>query len=344
MCTRSQICWRRIIQEKLYSAIERKAAGWAVTDADTRLTGKGARGDHKGAYSATISCEHHAKGTCARGDKCRFSHRSSDSKSGGKGNEGKKSKSEKDRCKKCGKTTNPPHWAKSCPENSSSSAQAVLTSTPVSPPPEVAPPGLSTPVNNSANSENVVALAAILRDVLFPSGSSESARATRLATLARSAGYVVRQRCPVFAALVQTKHWSMVVDSGTELHLVCPAHKHFLTNVTKLSVPLQLETAGGDSRDLTLDVIGDLFCGGIVCHGCVFTSLLSVSLFSADRGEKDGYFYERCPGLWSVERIKRKCENRTFWTSGLPTRRRGTTCFSCFAHTWLGRWKLLSCG
>ena len=88
--------------------------------------------------------------TCARGDKCRFSHRSSDSKSGGKGNEGKKSKSEKDRCKKCGKTTNPPHWAKSCPENSSSSAQAVLTSTPVSPPPEVAPPGLSTPVNNSA--------------------------------------------------------------------------------------------------------------------------------------------------------------------------------------------------
>ena len=45
---------------KLYSAIERKAAGWAVMDADTRLNdssagaGKGAKGDRRGAYSATI--------------------------------------------------------------------------------------------------------------------------------------------------------------------------------------------------------------------------------------------------------------------------------------------------
>ena len=128
-------------------------------DADTRLnegsagTGKGAKGDHKGARSATIPCKHFAKGTCYRGDKCRFSHKSSDSKSGGRGNKGKKSSSERDRCKKCGKITNPPHWAKSCPENSSSSAQAVLTATPVSSPPEVAPPCLSTPVNSSANSE-----------------------------------------------------------------------------------------------------------------------------------------------------------------------------------------------
>ena len=58
---------------KLYSAIERKAAGWAVMDADTRLNegsagkGKGAKGDHKGAPSATILCKHFAKGTCARG-------------------------------------------------------------------------------------------------------------------------------------------------------------------------------------------------------------------------------------------------------------------------------------
>ena len=38
----------------------------------------------------------------------------------------------------------------------------------------------------------------------------------------------------------------MVMDSGAEVQLVCPAHKHFVKNVTKLSVPLQLETAGGD--------------------------------------------------------------------------------------------------
>ena len=89
----------------------------------------------------------------------------------------------------------------------------------------------------------------------------------------------------------------MIVDSGAEVHLVCPAHKHFLTNVTKLSVSLHMETAG---RDLTLDVIGDLLCGGIVCHGCVFNPVLSVSFFSAARGEKDGYFYERCPAGYGV--------------------------------------------
>ena len=120
---------------ELYSAIERKAARWAVIDADTRLnegsagTGKGAKGEHKGAHSATIPCKHFAKGTCAR----------SDSKSGGKGNKGKKPNSERDQCKQCGTITNPPHRAKSCPENSSSSAQTALTSTPVSSPPEVAP-------------------------------------------------------------------------------------------------------------------------------------------------------------------------------------------------------------
>ena len=120
------------------------------------------------------------------------------SKPGGKGSKGKKANSEKDWCKKCGKITNPPHWANSCPENSSSSAQAVLTSTPLSTSSEVA---------------------------------------------------------PVFAARDQTKD--------------------FLTNVTKLNVPLQLATAGGD---LTVDVIGDLLCGGIVSWMCVQSPALSQSL------------------------------------------------------------------
>ena len=208
-------------------------------------------------------------------------------------------------------------WAKSCPEASSSSAQVVLTSHPVSSPSEVAPPDLSAPVNNSANLENVAALAAILRDVLSPGGSSESARATRRATLAKSAGYVVRHKFPVFVARDQTKHLSMVVDSGAVVHLVCPARKDFLRNVTELTVPLQLETTGGD---LTLDTIGDVLCGGIDRHGCVFNSLLSVSLFSTARGEKDTYFNERfSEGLRSVERTERKCEARAFGWSGLPS-------------------------
>ena len=65
---------------------------------------------------------------------------------------------------------------------------------------EATPPGRSAPVNNSANSESVAALAAVLRDVLSPVRSPDSGRATRLATLARYAGCVVRQKFPVFAA------------------------------------------------------------------------------------------------------------------------------------------------
>ena len=246
-------------------------------DADTRLSdrtagaGKCAKGDHKGAYSETIpfktsrqghlrvktSADSHAKvrirSPAARAAKAR-------------------KRTTREIGKKCGKITNP-------------SAQVVLTSPPASSSSEVAPPGLPAPVKKSANSENVVALEVILRGVLSPGGSSESARATTLATLARSAGYVVRQKNPVFAARDQTIHLSMVVDSGAEeVNLVWLAHKHLMKNVTKLTVPLQLETAGGD---LTLDTIGDLLCGGIVCHGCVFNPPLSVRHFTTARGEKD---------------------------------------------------------
>ena len=125
-----------------------------ASDADTRLSdstagaGKGAKGDLKGVYSATIPCKHHAKGACARGDKCRFSHKGSDSKPGGNGGKGKKANNERNRCNKCGKITTP-HWAKTCPEPSSS-AQVVLTSHPVSSSSEVAPPCLPALWNNGA--------------------------------------------------------------------------------------------------------------------------------------------------------------------------------------------------
>ena len=165
------------------------------------------QGDHKGSCSATIPCNNHAKGTCARGDKCRFSHASSDSKPGGNGGKDKKANNKRDRCKKCGKIPNPPHRETSCPE-ASSSAQVVLTSPQASSSSEVAPPGLHAPVNNSANSANVMALASILR------GSSASARATRLATLARSAGYVVRQffLCSLHVIKPSICPWSCILS------------------------------------------------------------------------------------------------------------------------------------
>ena len=86
-------------------------AGIRLSDSSTGA-GKGAKGDHKGAYSATIPCTNNAKGTRARGDKCRFSRKRSDAKSSGKGGKSKKANNEKDHCGKCGKITNPPRWAK----------------------------------------------------------------------------------------------------------------------------------------------------------------------------------------------------------------------------------------
>ena len=89
----------------LVSATERKAARWAMMDADTGISdstagaGKGTKGDDKCAYSATIPCEHHDKGSCACGDKCRFPHKGSDSNPGGKGGKGKKANNESDRCR-----------------------------------------------------------------------------------------------------------------------------------------------------------------------------------------------------------------------------------------------------
>ena len=185
---------------QLYSAIERKAASWA----------------DKGAYSATT-------------------HKGSDAKSSSEGGKGKKANNERDRCKKCGKITNPPHWAKSC--QVAVSTQVVLKSPPPSSASETAPPGL--PV--SVNSENVSALAAIVTEVLSPVGSSDSGRTARLTTVARSARYVVRQKFPVFAARDQTKHLSMVVDSSAEMRVVCPAHKHFMKKRDEIACSVATE-------------------------------------------------------------------------------------------------------
>ena len=85
-------------------------------------------------------------------------------------------------------------------------------------------------------------------------------------------------KMPVFGAREQqNEHLTMIDDSRAEIRLVCPTHKHRMTNVTKLQEPLQLETAGGD---VSLDTVGDLICGGVVCRGCLCNPMLSVSLFS----------------------------------------------------------------
>ena len=60
-----------------------------------------------------------------------------------------------------------------------------------------------------------------------------------------------------------------IVDSGVEIHVVCPAHRHLMTHVTQQQEPLQLETVGGD---LSLDTVSVLICGGVVCRGGLFNS------------------------------------------------------------------------
>ena len=64
-------------------------------DADTCLSDNsavmsGAKGEGKGSYSASVPCRHFDTGACARGDRwCRFSHRESGAKSGGKRGQGR---------------------------------------------------------------------------------------------------------------------------------------------------------------------------------------------------------------------------------------------------------------
>ena len=90
---------------KLYSAVEHKAAGWAVMDADTRFSDSSvvrervSKATTKVCTARRFTCKHYAKGTCARGDKCRFSHKGSD-KSSRKVGKGKMTNNEWDRCKK----------------------------------------------------------------------------------------------------------------------------------------------------------------------------------------------------------------------------------------------------
>ena len=66
---------------KLHSAIVRKAAGWAVMDTNTRLSNdsasmpKGAKGESKSAYSASVPCKLFTRGASARCGKFKISHR-----------------------------------------------------------------------------------------------------------------------------------------------------------------------------------------------------------------------------------------------------------------------------
>ena len=75
-------------------------------------------------------------------------------------------------------------------------------------------------MHSSANSENVVAVAAILRDVLSPGGSSESAREARLATLPGLLDMWFVNLFLFSLHVIKPNKLSMIVDSGAQEHLV----------------------------------------------------------------------------------------------------------------------------
>ena len=100
--------------------------------------------------------------------------------------------------------------------------------------------------------------------------------------------------------------WNQIIVEGRltfcSQPAMIPTSRSMRTRFWKsiLLVPLQLGTAGGD---LTLHTIGDFLCGGIVCHGCVFNPLLTVSRFSTARGEKYGIFNEGRPEGYGVLKV-----------------------------------------
>ena len=101
--------------KKIYQAVHKRAAEWAVLDSDPRTGGNSAPVD-AAANAATVGaqpCRFFPKGTCQRGDKCRFSHApgakgKGKGKKGGKGGKGK-GKGECVNCGTCGKVTDRPH-------------------------------------------------------------------------------------------------------------------------------------------------------------------------------------------------------------------------------------------
>ena len=146
---------------KSYSAIERKAAGWAVMDADTRLSNSSA-GARKGCQRRSTKVRFPAS---ILPKALALEETSADSRTKGQ--------------------TNPAARAATARRRTSKEvdARSVERS-------RIHHIGqsrvLSVPVNNSANSESVAALAAVLRDVLSPVGSPDSGRVVRLAALARN--------------------------------------------------------------------------------------------------------------------------------------------------------------
>ena len=150
------------------------------------------------------------------------------------------------------------------------------------------------------SSDTATTVAALLKDVWSPERSSNFGKAARLGALASAEGYVFRHEMTrtddddacVRSTRPTPQASDLIIDTSAQIQLVCPARKkNFMTSVTKVQEPLPLETAVGD---LSLDTVGDLICGGVVCRSRVFNPLLSVSLFGGATGEKDGIFYERC--------------------------------------------------
>ena len=114
-------------------------------------TRKGAKGDHKGAHSATTPCKHTPKALVLV-ETSADSHTNDQIRNpvakAAKGAKARKRTTRDIDAKKCGVITNPPHWARSCPE--AVSAQVVSTSPPLSSASETAASGLPVPVNNGA--------------------------------------------------------------------------------------------------------------------------------------------------------------------------------------------------
>ena len=131
------------------------------------------------------------------------------------------------------------------------------------------PPFTCITTANGTSSETATALAAILKGDLFTRKIFRfwyGSAACRACQSSRVCG--LEQDDNVLNATVRSTT-TAIVDSGAEIHVVCPAHKHIMTCVTKQQEQLQLETAGGD---LIVDTVGGLICGSVVCRGGLFNS------------------------------------------------------------------------
>lgn len=293
----------------LWKGISKRAEEWSVLDCAPRCQVAG--GGAALSLAQKTPCNYYAKGKCSRGESCRFSQ-GKGAKSGGKGKEkqnaggsksylgkakdkGKGGKLDKRACKLCGEITEPPHWQDTCPKRHSA-GNAIRNA-------GAAEGGGAANAGGDVGKASPGAKTASSTIMQQPGVSFDQLQAMAAMYLQQNGG-----GCSAFMMVSQGRqqdldrlyalsagqaHLTMIADSGAEIHVVAPKHRTFMYDMQQLPNGLPLDTASGD---VTLGIVGTVWCMGIVCKPCILNPHSKHTLLSVSLMERDGWYYQQGGG------------------------------------------------